>query len=85
MANPGTQLSGRTLELVGYGDICLGAAMFLLGDSIVDLGALAGALSVWQAVGLFGALMGAATVILGRVLATNAERSRRDRPPHDER
>ena len=85
MAEPPASLSGRTLELVGYGDICLGAAMFLLGDEIVDLGTLAGALSVWQAVGLFGALMGAATVILGRVLAASAERSRRNRPPNDER
>ena len=84
MANPEVQLSGRTLELVGYGDVCLGAAMFLLGDEIVDLGMLAGALSVWQAVGLFGALMGAATVILGRVLAANAARLRRHRTPNDD-
>lgn len=67
MSNP-PGLSGRTLELVGYGDIGLGAFMFLFGDQIVDLGDVAGALSAWQAVGLFGALMGAGTVILGRAL-----------------
>lgn len=81
VASARAPLSGRTLELVGYGDIGLGVAMFLVGDRIVDLGIVAGALSVWQAAGLFGALMGAATVVLGRALAAKARHERRDRPP----
>ena len=69
--------AGLLIERVGYADIALGFAMFLLGEKIIPIGPVIGDLDGWQIVGLFGAMMGAGTVLIGRALAATARKTRR--------